>query len=45
MMMYDNTKVTLELREIVKSGINIWDFDYPSFYQGEQKTRFEKKVL
>lgn len=40
-----NTKVTLELREIVESGINIWDFDYPSFYQGEEKTAFEKKVI
>lgn len=40
-----NTKVTLELREIVESGVNIWNFDYPSFYQGEKKTEFEQKVI
>lgn len=40
-----NSKVTLELREIVESGINIWDFDYPSFYQGDDKLAFERKVI
>lgn len=40
-----NTKVTEELRHIVEAGVNIWDFDYPSYYQGEQKEAFEKKVL
>ena len=42
---YDNTKVTVELREIVESGVNIWDFDYPHFYTGDEKTAFEKKVI
>lgn len=41
---FDNTMVTVELRELVKS-IDIWDFDYPSFYQGEEKTAFEQKVI
>lgn len=45
MILYDNTKVTVELRELVESGVNIWDFDYPSYYKGEEKTAFEKKVL
>lgn len=42
---YDNTQVTVELREIVESGVNIWDFDYPTFYTGDAKTAFEKKVI
>ena len=45
MYLYDNTKVTVELRELVESGVNIWDFDYPSYYKGEEKAAFEKKVL
>lgn len=40
-----NTKVTEELRDIVAAGVNVWDFDYPSYYKGEQKEAFEKKVL
>lgn len=43
--LYDTTKVTIELRDIVNNGTNIWDFDYPSYYQGEQKTAFEQKVI
>lgn len=39
------TKVTVELRELVESGVNIWDFDYPSYYKGEAKQAFEQKVL
>ena len=42
---YDNTQVTVELREIVESGVNIWDFEYPTFYTGADKTAFEKKVI
>lgn len=45
MLNYHNTKVTVELREIVESGVNIWDFDYPSYYKGDAKTEFEKKVI
>ena len=40
-----NSKETDELRHIVESGVNIWDFDYPSYYEGEEKKAFEKKVL
>jgi len=42
-MMYDNTKVSLELREIVESGVNIFDFDYE--YKGLDKEAFEQKVI
>lgn len=42
---WNNTGVTVELRELVESGINIWDFDYPSYYRGEEKEAFEKKVI
>ena len=41
----NNSKVTVELREIVNSGIDIWDFDYPSYYTGEAKRAFEQKVI
>lgn len=39
-----NSKVTLELRDLVESGINIWDFDYPDFH-GDKKQEFEQKVI
>ena len=42
---YDNTQVTVELRHIVESGVDVWAFDYPSYYNGEQKKAFEQKVL
>lgn len=45
---YNTTKLTLELRDIVDNKehpINIWDFDYPSFYEGEAKAEFERKVI
>lgn len=37
--------MTVELGEIVDAGVKIWDFDYPSFYKGEDKTKFEQKVI
>lgn len=43
--MYNTTKLTVELRDIVKSGTDIWDFDYPSFYEGDEKKKFEQKVI
>lgn len=43
--MYDTTKLTLELRDLVDNGVDIWDFDYPSYYKGDEKTAFEKKVI
>lgn len=42
---YSNTKVTVELRELVENGVNIWDFDYPSYYEGDAKKAFEQKVI
>lgn len=53
---YDNTGVTVELGEIVASGVNVWDFDYPVpapqvNYNGKtakvpfDKKAFEQKIL
>lgn len=42
---YDNTKVTVELRELVENGVDVWAFDYPSYYKDEAKKAFEQKVL
>lgn len=42
---YNNTKLTVELREIVESGVDLWDFDYPSYYEGQAKKDFERKVI
>lgn len=39
------TRETTELRKIVESGIDIWDFAYPSYYKGDEKKAFEQKVL
>lgn len=41
----DTTKLTVELRDLVESGVNIWDFDYPSYYKDEEKKAFEQKVI
>lgn len=43
--MWDTSKLTVELRELVESGIDIWDFEYPSYYEGEAKRAFERKVI
>lgn len=42
---YNTTKVTIELGQLIKDGVKLWDFDYPSYYKGEAKTAFEKKVI
>lgn len=53
---YDNTGVTIELREIVENGVDIWAFDYPVpratiDYNGKtckvdfDKAAFEKKIV
>lgn len=50
-MNYYNSKVTMELRDLLKmtdengSPFKLWDFDYPSFYEGDEKTAFEQKVI
>lgn len=41
----ETTGKTLELREVIAGGVNIWDFDYPSYYKGEEKKAFEQKVI
>ena len=46
--MYNTTKLTLELRDIVdnvENPVDIWAFEYPSFYTGEEKKAFERKVI
>lgn len=43
--MYDNSKVTVELRELIENGFVLFDFDYPSFYEGQAKKDFEQKVI
>ena len=43
--LYDTTRLTLELRELVAQGVDIWDFEYPSFYEGKEKKEFEQKVI
>lgn len=53
---WDNTGVTVELRKIVESGVNVWDFDYPVprpviEYNGKTavvpfvKETFQQKIL
>lgn len=53
---YATTKVTVELDELIKSGVKIWDFDYPVpasvvEYNGKtakvpfDKKAFEQKIL
>lgn len=56
MLNYDNTGVTVELGEIVESGVDIWAFDYPVpaktvTYNGKtapvpfDKDKFQQKIL
>lgn len=46
-----NSKVTIELRELLKmtdengNPFNLWDFEYPSYYKGDEKTAFEQKII
>ena len=43
--LFDTSKLTLELRDVIAGGVDIWAFDYPSYYQGAEKAAFEKKVI
>ena len=56
MINWDNTGVTVELGDIVASGVDVWDFDYPVpadtvHYNGKtakvpfDKKAFEQKIL
>ena len=51
MIPYSNSKVTLELRDVLASydengqPFKLWDFEYPSYYKDEAKTAFEQKVI
>ena len=48
---YSNTKVTLELRDVLASTdangnpFDLWDFDYPCFYEGDEKKAFEQRII
>lgn len=39
------SKLTLELRDVLAGGVDLWAFDYPSYYTGADKLAFEKKVV
>lgn len=39
------SKLTIELRDVLAGGVDIWAFDYPSYYTGAQKLAFEQKVV
>ena len=43
--LYSPTALTQELRELVENGVDIWDFEYDGFYEGDEKLAFEKKVI
>ena len=56
MLNYDNTGVTVELGELIESGVKLWDFEYPVprpviEYNGKSctvdfdKATFEQKVI
>lgn len=39
------SKLTIELRDVLAGGVDIWAFDYPSYYTGAQKLAFEQRVI
>ena len=41
----DSSRITVELHELIENGVNLWDFDYDSYYTDEKKTEFEQKVI
>lgn len=43
--LFDTTRLTVELGEIVDAGVDVWAFDYPSYYKDDDKRAFEQKVL
>lgn len=43
--MRTTTALTAELRELVENGVDLWNFEYPSYYEGELKKAFEQKVI
>ncbi len=45
MLPNDNTRITLELGEMIEGGVDVWAFDYPSYYQGAEKAAFEQLVI
>ena len=51
MINYSNSKVTIELRDVLASvdengnPFKLWDFVYPSYYKGDAKIAFEQKVI
>lgn len=45
MFPWDNSRVTIELNDLVESGVDVWAFDYPSYYKDAEKQAFEQKVI
>lgn len=51
MLNFYNSKVTIELRDVLKmtdengKAFDLWDFEYPSFYEGDAKREFEQKII
>ena len=43
--LYNTSKLTVELRDVINGGVELWDFDYPSYYKDDQKKAFEQKVI
>ena len=49
--LYSDSKVTMELRDVLTTTdengkpFDLWAFDYPSYYKGEDKKAFEQKVI
>lgn len=41
----DTTRLTVELREIIESGVDIWDFEYDCLYTGKDKLTLEQKII
>ena len=42
---YDSSRVTVELGDLIDSGINLWDFEYKNWYTGEAKRDLEQKLI
>lgn len=39
------TRQTAELRDVIAAGVDLWDFEYPSYYKDQAKKDFEQKVI
>lgn len=50
-MIYSNSQVTMELRDVLAmvdddgNPFELFDFDYPCYYTGDEKLAFEQKII